>query len=147
MKYTMRKKAKRRRHQKQSGQERHARHMAKLEAKGLLKKERTRAKKSTVEAKPDPPPAPEKPTRSDADTRLLNTPLEDLFGLSGRVLNALVNNGVSTIGELATKSRDGISGMTGIGKKAMEEIDHGLRSKDLVFGMSEHRVLERLQEH
>lgn len=60
------------------------------------------------------------PTTDDSATELL-TPIEDL-GLSARTANALMNNGIRTIGDLVTLGETELREMKGFGSKALDEV-------------------------
>lgn len=58
---------------------------------------------------------------ADESAAELLTPIEDL-GLSARTANALVNNGIKTIGDLATLGETELREMKGFGSKALDEV-------------------------
>lgn len=60
------------------------------------------------------------PDTDESDAELL-TPIEDL-GLSARTANALINNGIRTIGDLATLGETELREMKGFGSKALDEV-------------------------
>lgn len=61
---------------------------------------------------------------SDGDvTKIL---VEDLK-LTGRTLNALVNNGIKTVGGIIRKSEDGLLELEGMGEKAVSEIKRKIK--------------------
>lgn len=73
----------------------------------------------------------------DVITRELNTPIETLE-LSARANNCLSANGISTLGELISRSEHEIIEMRNFGKKSLEEITEKLREEwNLTLGMND----------
>jgi len=60
------------------------------------------------------------------------TPIETL-NFSPRTLNSLINGGVGSIEQLVKCTSDQLSCFRGFGKKAMEEVDEKLKSKNLIL--------------
>lgn len=60
------------------------------------------------------------------------TPIE-ILGLSPRTLNSLINGGVGSIEQLMQCSPEKLSSLRGFGKKAMDEVQAALASRDLYF--------------
>jgi DNA-directed RNA polymerase subunit alpha len=58
--------------------------------------------------------------------------VEDLK-LTGRTLNALVNNGIKTVGSIVKKSEKGLAELEGMGDKAMSEIKRKIKKLGLEF--------------
>ena len=72
--------------------------------------------------------SPDKGEESEEDTEMDVTKMlvEDMK-LTGRTLNALVNNGIKTVGGLVRKSEKALSEMEGMGDKAISEIKRKLK--------------------
>lgn len=60
----------------------------------------------------------------------LLTPIEDL-GLSARTANALLNNGIKTVGDLATLGEIELREMKGFGSKALDEVKDKMAELEL----------------
>lgn len=74
------------------------------------------------------PESGEKVSEGEADaTKIL---VEDLK-LTGRTLNALVNNGIKTVGGVIRKSEKGLSELEGMGDKAISEIKRKIKKLGL----------------
>ena len=56
--------------------------------------------------------------------------VEDLK-LTGRTLNALLNNGIKTVGGIVRKSEKSLSELEGMGDKAMSEIKRKIKKLGL----------------
>ena len=67
---------------------------------------------------------------ASADKDVTKTMVEDLK-LTGRTLNALVNNGIKTVGGIIKKSEKGLSELEGMGDKAISEIKRKLKKLGL----------------
>jgi len=57
-------------------------------------------------------------------------PVEDLK-LTGRTLNALVNNGIKTVGGIVKRSEQSLSELDGMGDKALSEIKRKIKKLGL----------------
>lgn len=68
-------------------------------------------------------------TAEDNSAELL-TPIEDL-GLSARTANALLNNGIKTVGDLATLGEIELREMKGFGSKALDEVKDKMAELEL----------------
>jgi len=68
----------------------------------------------------------EKVEEKNAETDLTKTAVEDLK-LTGRTLNALLNNGIKTVGGVIKKSEKSLSELEGMGDKAMSEIKRKIK--------------------
>lgn len=61
---------------------------------------------------------------------ITKTPVEDLK-LTGRTLNALLNNGIKTVGGIVRKSEKGLEELEGMGDKALSEIKRKIKKLGL----------------
>ncbi len=66
----------------------------------------------------------------DGETDATKIVVEDLK-LTGRTLNALVNNGIKTVGGVVRKSEKGLAELEGMGEKAISEIKRKLKKLGL----------------
>jgi len=67
---------------------------------------------------------------SEGETDVTKLVVEDLK-LTGRTLNALVNNGIKTVGGIIRKSEKGLAELEGMGDKAMSEIKRKIKKLGL----------------
>lgn len=69
-------------------------------------------------------------TEEEKSTDVTKIAVEELK-LTGRTLNALVNNGIKTVGGIVKKSEKGLSELEGMGDKAMSEIKRKIKKLGL----------------
>lgn len=71
-----------------------------------------------------------KPEEKKVEEDITKTKIEDLK-LSGRTLNALINNNIKTVGGILRKTEEGLLEMEGMGEKGVEEIKKVLKKSNL----------------
>jgi DNA-directed RNA polymerase subunit alpha len=79
----------------------------------------------------------EKPEKEEKDEQtgevdVTKTAIEDLK-LTGRTLNALLNNGIKTVGGITKKSEKSLSELEGMGDKAVSEVKRKIKKLGLEF--------------
>ena len=68
--------------------------------------------------------------KAEGETDVTKIAVEDLK-LTGRTLNALVNNSIKTVGGIVKKSEKGLSELEGMGDKALSEIKRKIKKLGL----------------
>jgi len=76
-------------------------------------------------------PAVEKEEEVKEESGDVTKMLVEDMKLTGRTLNALVNNGIKTVGGIIKKSEKSLSGLEGMGDKAMSEIKRKIKKLGL----------------
>ena len=76
------------------------------------------------------PEGKEKESKTGEEGDAAKIPVEDLK-LTGRTLNALLNNGIKTAGGIAKKSEKGLLELDGMGEKAVSEIKRKIKKLGL----------------
>ena len=74
--------------------------------------------------------ASEEAAEEEGETDVTKILVEDMK-LTGRTLNALVNNGIKTVGGIVRKSEKRLSELEGMGDKAMSEIKRKIKKLGL----------------
>ena len=101
-------------------------------------KSKIKAKKIVKKVKKIKNPASVKSSgeAKEAETDVTKLAVEDLK-LTGRTLNALLNNGVKTVGGILKKSEKSLSELEGMGDKAISEIKRKLKKLGLELKQGE----------